>query len=104
MDTQLQFPQMPPPTPPMPSWPSFVDSAHQFIESTCRQALRLIRLSNGDIARLNILKGTIETECLPTLEHLEVFGLQPDYVDLVLVYLANTIVQLEIAISNLKDR
>lgn len=85
-------------------WPVSVHSAHRYLQTTCEHASNLLNLHNGDVARLEIAKGTLETECLTTLEHLETLGLPANYVTWVLEYLGDTVVGLENMIEQLKDR
>lgn len=98
------FPVLPAPTGSVPTWPSTILSAHRFIHTTCEQAWRLCRLNNGDSARLKVVKGTIETECVQTLEDMEIHGVPVEYIDQVLDILVNTVIQMEDMIDRLRDR
>ncbi|KAG9083334.1 hypothetical protein FRC07_013939, partial [Ceratobasidium sp. 392] len=85
------------------AWPPSVEASYRFIQATHQQARRLLRLHNGDIARLKIVKGTLETEALLTLEKLEILGLPSDFVDGVMTEMAEVVVELEATIERLKD-
>ncbi|KAG8712861.1 hypothetical protein FRC08_014000 [Ceratobasidium sp. 394] len=100
----LLLPPLPaPPIGPYLAWPPSFESSYCFIQTAYQQAHQLLRLHNGDVARLKILKGQLETECLAMLENLENLGLQADFVNIVMGQLADCVVNLEVAIETLCD-
>lgn len=93
------------PCPPLPAphnlttWPGSVYTAYQFIKEKLEQADGLLRLDNGDVGRLGVLKSTLETETISLVFELAPLGLPASFIDLLMESLAGAIVQLESAIE-----
>ncbi|KAG9094715.1 hypothetical protein FS749_011971 [Ceratobasidium sp. UAMH 11750] len=104
METEVAcFPPIPPPPPGKSAWTSAFEAGYRFIEKTCQKAQDLVRLHNGDLARLQIIKGTLETECLATIEGLEELGLGAEYANKLLRAMAERVAILEHVVGQLKD-
>ncbi|KAG8707471.1 hypothetical protein FRC09_001809 [Ceratobasidium sp. 395] len=105
MNDSPRLPLLPPPPVELyVTWPTAFESSYRYIQTTCQQAYQLLRLHNGDVARLSVLKGRLEDECLAILENLENLGLQTDFVNTVMQGIADAVVRLEVAIETLSDR
>lgn len=81
-----------------------VQAAYASIQLRHSQALRLLHLDNGDLARLKVLKSTIETESLVVLWDLSSCGLPWSFIEEIMDVLVAAVVKLEAAIHRLSER
>ncbi|KAG8781599.1 hypothetical protein FRC12_021723 [Ceratobasidium sp. 428] len=85
------------------AWSPLVQSAYRLLASRWEQTYRLIRLNNGDVARLRAQRKILENECILTLEDLCQSGLPESFIDDVLDTLAQAIYDLDKATSDMED-